>query len=539
MESFLDREVFLMLNNVIPLHDDSRDCFEDQITTVASWFGRGYELMYAESWGFSYSPADGDSSGILGKRIGAGRTRENALRLLELYHGIRFTWHQTNTIDEVLPILKAELAAGRPVIIYLDSYWCPWAPSSYQKIQNSHHNCIVVGLDEVNGFLYCTDGYYVEQNKTLPLEYYAQGCGRCGTFTLIGDEAPIIDWREIIKSSAELILGSNSFPNAFDAMRTFGRDAALIDLAAEIEGCPNIWRSPLWMQLDNIHKGRKQFSKVLRYMAEQYDVAELLVLSRQVEQVGGLWSIIQTMLYKAHIKNNSSAILCRIPEKINEVADEEERIANALISLSLQNTTTSIADFLRTNKAQIIPEETICIDLSDYLNNNGFGSSMSNDCTADLLGTGQYFLIEGLPETHEWQIGGMKFRFPRVADKANDNISCTGQNIRVPIGRYYYIMLMGCAECGNFSKNMTVEYSDGTSDSILIEFSDWHSLPYFGESIAWSGKSVLHLKDNIMLMPYQAHLFVQTYSLNHDKILESIHLPDFPNIHVFAISLVR
>ena len=65
----------------------ARDCLEDILASVISWWGRRYELMFASSWSFDFKPGSGE---LVGPRLDAEISP--ALDLLETHHGIRVSW---------------------------------------------------------------------------------------------------------------------------------------------------------------------------------------------------------------------------------------------------------------------------------------------------------------------------------------------------------------------------------------------------------------------------------------------------------------
>jgi hypothetical protein len=179
----------------------------------------------------------------------------------------------------------------------------------------------------------------------------------------------------------------------------------------------------------------------------------------------------------------------------------------------------------------------VFVDLSSVFNNEGFGSTLSQNCEADLTGKGEYFFARELPLEHDWVIDGMKFRFPDIKDGAYDNVSCGGQVVKVPAGYYKSIMLLECSEWGNYCEALEVEYEDGTKQEIKITTSDWSSLPGSEEVKAWSGNAAARLKDGVKLWDFTASIFATQYPLDKNRKTVSLKLPDCRNMHLFAITL--
>jgi hypothetical protein len=50
-----------LILDIKPLRDQRRNCFEDILATLAPYYSRDYELMFAESWNFSLIPYNTNS----------------------------------------------------------------------------------------------------------------------------------------------------------------------------------------------------------------------------------------------------------------------------------------------------------------------------------------------------------------------------------------------------------------------------------------------------------------------------------------------
>ncbi|OPZ90961.1 MAG: hypothetical protein BWY74_02129 [Firmicutes bacterium ADurb.Bin419] len=177
------------------------------------------------------------------------------------------------------------------------------------------------------------------------------------------------------------------------------------------------------------------------------------------------------------------------------------------------------------------------IDLSEYLNNEGFGQSLSQSTTADLTKKGEYFLTNDLLERSTWTIDDMKFIFPQIIDGIKDNISCDGQTIQGFNGCYRSVMILGCSEWGNYSENLEIEYSNGDKDTLCINLSDWAFTPVFNEKIAWSGQAAVRKDGETKLWDFTARLFAKAYKICDNKEIVKIKLPRRNNMHIFALTL--
>lgn len=517
-----------MIEGIKQMHDEGLNCFQDLIQSVALWWGRSYELMFVDAWGFVYQSLNGKSGPRLGDRVGAGTG--DYQKSLELYHGIHTEYYE-KTVPEVLQIVQKELSEGRPVMIPMDSFFCPW-DVGFQR-NHSMHGFLAVGLDDDH--LYCVDGVYYQQDAPLELEYFQQGCMGCITLSISGDEAKDVDWQKILKEAVARLQGQRGIPNAFDAMRIFaGELPEALNFQVEMEGCEYFWLSPLIRQIWDICRGRKQFAKLLRFLGDRNGFTGLQALGDDLEQTGWRWDTIRSILIKASMLTDPTLVLARTTSKIRDIIVLEEQIAKKLEEGNFETVSEKVSKVSTTRISGKTGEVTF-LDLSDYFNNQGFGGAESQ--SANLIGNGSYFLTNGLPIERIWRVGEMWFQFPNPAEGVQDNISCGGQTIPAPPGRYSRIMTLGCAEWSNFSDKILIQYADGRSEEAPLEFTDCCYPPVFGESTAWTGRGTRRNQGVFEPILQEMRLYAKSCPLNTGGEVISIRLPDCPNLHVFAISL--
>lgn len=120
-----------------------------------------------------------------------------------------------------------------------------------------------------------------------------------------------------------------------------------------------------------------------------------------------------------------------------------------------------------------------------------------------------------------------------------DVVYGAGKSIKVPLGRFTTLNLLGTGVQGNqTAQTITVTYIDGSVSHLTQSFSDWFSPQGFpGESIATT-------------MPYRDlndgsqdaqkfNLYEYTLHLDSNKIVKSIQLPDNRDVVVLGITLGR
>lgn len=312
-----------------PVHGAYQNCLEDILTTVAIYFQKDFELMYAESWGFTFYPATRNLNTILGKRLDAGKN--DYFSNLEKFHGIRMQWHFKKTIDEYQLMIQEELMAGNPIAIFMDAYWLPWTKT--YKIYHAPHYCLIIGHNGNSDFQ-CLDPYVTRDICILPGKCLLYGNAKCITFSA-NTPSTSIDWRKIILNSSQKMLETSTYGNnGFDCMREFSIELGkLQDLDSEINDCPIPLLVPVFLQLKEIGAGRRHFAEVLEYLFSKSAAADIISYAEVFKKLGTKWNRIRKNLMTECDRNTKRNILEESAKEISTIAKEEERVALDLLKL--------------------------------------------------------------------------------------------------------------------------------------------------------------------------------------------------------------
>ncbi|WP_157696756.1 hypothetical protein [Brevibacillus formosus] len=523
--------------DITPLHHESRNCKEDTIVTVASWWKCDYELMFLESWGFTFDLSQWKNSGRLYQSITSGIG--DMLTLLKQVHGIEIVVMGNKSLQDTVAIVESELKESRPVAFDLDSYYCQWS-HGYQKY-HSIHTGLIVGVDPENHCYTLVDCFYEKKNVTIPIEHcFKHEYRGIALFRKLPNAIEGVEWKQLIMQALSRTLFQNQETNSFDMMRSFAEVLEhLPTVEDEFNGSKEVWMSPLLTVLYSISNGRKHFSTALQYVKTKYQVDDLVPLINDLAYAAAQWSTILSMITKAYYQSSDSQLIQRAASKIRMVAELEETIAVKLRSICEERPQNNQVDEKAEHgKTATEHRKMKYIDISDYCNNKGFSQLVSPAYRADLTLMGEYFLIDQLPDQTIWDVEGMKFSLSAFGENINDNISCAGQDMKVPEGYYSSIMLLGCSECGSYAERIEILYEDNEVSYIPIQFTDWYLEPIFGETTAWVGKGVQRKGGEVKILEFPVRLLVQKYELNQRKKILRIKLPDCPNIHIFAMTLM-
>ena len=143
----------------------------------------------------------------------------------------------------------------------------------------------------------------------------------------------------------------------------------------------------------------------------------------------------------------------------------------------------------------------------------------------------------GREHQHAVTAGGVQFNFG-TPDKSNV-ISAKKNVIALPANKFASLWVLGAAvEGGQRAQEFVVTYSDGTTQILFQNMSDWFAPQRFpGES---RGVRVRYRNmANGVKDPRSFSLYRYGFALDKTKTVKSLTLPDNPNIRIAAISLAN
>lgn len=135
-------------------------CFEACVETLCEYLHRDYQMMFLDQFKIHYHEGITDFNKDMAECY---RSSDRYLEFLKEYHGIKL-----NYIDkgDFIEIITNELKKGKPVILHLNVFYCPW-DVLYQKVHNCHMG-IVTGMDQQ--YIYVCDPYDRVVHEKLLIE---------------------------------------------------------------------------------------------------------------------------------------------------------------------------------------------------------------------------------------------------------------------------------------------------------------------------------------------------------------------------------
>ncbi|MCW3099553.1 MAG: hypothetical protein JWL77_5171 [Chthonomonadaceae bacterium] len=182
------------------------------------------------------------------------------------------------------------------------------------------------------------------------------------------------------------------------------------------------------------------------------------------------------------------------------------------------------------------PGSSVSVDLTSAFNTTGFvkdGESLRG--TAGFDGEGAVYsatLLGSAPVSK-----GVTFKLGPA--NAADVVSCGGGTVNLPAGQYASLWLLGSAVEGNqMAQPLTVTYTDGTTETLSQNFSDW----FLPQGFAGESRAVKMAYRNLANgakdgRPF--YVYSYGFQLDHTKTVKSLTLPNNPNIKILATSVAN
>ena len=316
--------------NLTPLYYDGLDCADNSLISITAWLKLNYQSAFIKSWNFSFKTGEAYKNDLLSERITLNQIDYSML--IDKYCAIQLTYNKITDPNETLKIITNEFNDGRPVIISIESFWCPWK-GEYQKAYADHF-CLALGINDT-GDIHCVDCAPINYGCVLPLDEFLQGGGDCMTFKVSDDIPKAMEFQDVIGELVNDLYKPIDGYNTFDSIRNLAIDFKnTFDLMEEIEGndLSNTWVIPIIQKLRSVSGGRSQYAAFLRYFYSKRNIDALSVLCTDLEYVSSRWSFVMIIIEK-HILTNRPVNADEISNIIFEIADLEEAIAQKLKQL--------------------------------------------------------------------------------------------------------------------------------------------------------------------------------------------------------------
>ena len=211
------------------------NCLDVLILTLAQHWRCEHRMMFAEAWRFKYEPHRLETGALETGPLEDGSSfpwrdvldvrelveRRNLEELLRRYHGLSISSHELSSLSAAQSLVAAELAAGYPVALGVDAFFCHWS-AAFRKYHLDHY-CLAIGMD-TDGLL-IIDPYLTLEPQRFSFAEYEPTLRDALTFRHAPAATERPDWREVAGAAAERMLGAQpGRPSPLQQMRALARD---------------------------------------------------------------------------------------------------------------------------------------------------------------------------------------------------------------------------------------------------------------------------------------------------------------------------
>jgi hypothetical protein len=505
------------------------DCYDSLIKSICEWRNLDYRMMFVESWGFEYE--DNNPKLTITERLSEGEG--DTASYLKDFHGVVLN---TKKYDpSLIQEINTSIDNNRPVLLYVDSFWCKWDFNRYQKTHVDHFLCIT-GYDNSTQSYLCKDFQMAVSGKVLAADDFTDYCKEI-FFIDFTEPRTDLDVEEILHRFLKRIVDNNGDIRIGTNIRRFANDLRTIDFNRESMSNKDAGQPVLFARLSHIGQNRAKFLSTLEYIetrCKQYDFDEE---KAEIAELSSQWIATLAMLIKAFYTNDKTKILPRICDKFLMIADLEEKVIARMKNIKpTPSRQKAKADQMQSYHLDTSINKCLQVDLSPYMNNNAIFNKITQDCASELSNPHRYFHVESEVKSVMHELIELEIR--NTDQDTADNVACEGQSIDVNVDRPKCLALIACSEFGSFKEKIYLVY-DSNEIELETGFSSWLAQsPEYGEKIAVSGKGIVKSNNKIECYPFPAHLFSRVIRLDEGNgLLKRIILPDCINIHIFAISV--
>ncbi len=299
----------IVIDNIYPYPDKRLTCFERPLYAYINWLRKDPTYLGLATWSFT------DNYVKEYKGIQNNTPMQWIVEGVKDIYGIDLLIKCITDVNEAIKMVKSEIEKKNPIMVYVDSYYCPWYPSYYKSHIN--HYVLVVGITNDNDFI-CLDKTTGDSiYKLLPIADYIHG-RNTEEIILFRNMQKDLDVQYAAKLflKKQLIIMKNS--NLFENIRNYSSTIKNeFNIQNELEGVHDYRVAAVYTWLKGISTSREKFAFALKNciagVQDSY-IHDLVDTSVQWKNV-----LLQLMLAKERTVDYDY-----IAEILMDIADKEE-----------------------------------------------------------------------------------------------------------------------------------------------------------------------------------------------------------------------
>lgn len=507
-------------------------CLDDCIATIATYYGRNYELIYSD--GIRIDISEDESYNSVKKYIDIFSI--NRIENLFKYHGIGIQIFNNDDSQNLREIIKKQIEDNQPILVHFDTYWCPW-DLGFQKFSSEcGHYFIITNI--VEGGFTCVDPYFNIDEIKLSDDFFNKGLKNI--FLTKSYEEPDtedINIGVILKNIQDNYL-SNGFEECLQVIINYFENSSREEIFSEVTKDEYLWSDHIIVLMMQVNRCLLLLTILLDFLFKKKKNEIKKDLVTDIRNITIQWKQVRKLVIKLYfIRRENDLLKISIVNKMKNISELFRKYIFNLGNENGNNYENKVCNAIEGTSGDCVK-----LNLKEYFNNCAFttweNGKLGNQF-ADFSLIGNCFIADknGFVISEEEQ---QVYDFKALYENAFDNISCSGQCINVEIRKYSKISIVGVAEFGD-----SIEIIDlvGERDILQLEvgFTDYILLPQNGEKVIWRGKGICKKTDNksdMELMKEELYLMEKTYEIGFDQYINKIILPINPSIHIFAVTLM-
>ncbi len=311
--------------NVMAYKEEKLTCIECALLCAINYFNIESKLLFTGSWNFGYC-AEKITNCFWGDIIS---TNKQELGKYMKYVGVELNKQTSNSFESLLTIVKEEIDKERPVVAYIDSFYCSWN-EVYKKYHFKHY-CLIIGYDFENKNFICRDTYITNSIVELSFGDYEQGFGECIFFKKVLPPEYKIIKRDLLNDIVNYTKANYERIKMTDRIRQFGEDIVnnLEKVYEEIDYYDDPKFSNLLVELSFISWSRYKMAEMFTYLNAEFEFDINKNIINGLRKTSNMWAGIRALLYKQILIrgefDKTEFLGC-----VNQVADIEEDIINII-----------------------------------------------------------------------------------------------------------------------------------------------------------------------------------------------------------------
>ena len=294
------------MNKQLPIccvDNEKLSCLQRPMATVLNWYKKDYRYLFASCWNFSYDYMENYKGVNFVPELSA------LLNNSRKYTGISFSINEIN-IEHRIEFITNELLEDRPVVTYMDSFWCPWFPS-YMK-SHVHHYILIIGVNYKQNHFICLDKLEKQEIVFLPFDDYFHGSGEL--LTVLQQE--YYATTTVLKDTYESLLPNTTKINIINFSSQI-RDSLNVEL------CLNDYHdarvAPLYTWLKGISNDRVNFSSFLELLSiDSYEF-----FKNKLQTLANEWKTVIILLIRLGCRKQNITGYQNVCDRINIIAEDE------------------------------------------------------------------------------------------------------------------------------------------------------------------------------------------------------------------------